>query len=106
MIFGVTLMFIISILSFIISVRSFMEKGFVFNNAYIYASKKEREEMNKKPYYRQSGIAFLLVGTMFLLNGFNIIFNNKILFYIVIFILIFIIIYAIVSNIAVEKGDK
>ncbi|MDE7211643.1 MAG: DUF3784 domain-containing protein, partial [Lachnospiraceae bacterium] len=39
-----------------ISVRSFQEKGFLLNNAYLYASKKERENMEKKPHYRQTAI--------------------------------------------------
>ena len=41
-------------------------KGVPFNNAYLFASSKERETMNKAPYYRQSGIVFLLLGAAFL----------------------------------------
>lgn len=51
--------------AFTISVRSFMEKGFLFNNAYIFASEQERKTMNQKPYYRQSAIVFCLLGTIF-----------------------------------------
>lgn len=43
---------------FVLSYRQFNEKGFLFNNAYIFASKQERETMNKKPHYKQSGICF------------------------------------------------
>jgi len=57
---------ILSALSLIISVRSFKEKGFLFNNAYIWASKQERESMDKKPYYRQSAIVFALITLLFL----------------------------------------
>ena len=39
--------FSIAIWMAIISVRSFKNKGFLLNNAYIYASKKERETMDK-----------------------------------------------------------
>ena len=49
------------------SYLQFNEKGFLFNNAYIYASKQEREVMDKKPHYRQSGIVFLMVGIIFAL---------------------------------------
>ena len=42
------ILFLLAGASFFISVRSFMEKGFLFNNAYIYASKEQREKMNKK----------------------------------------------------------
>ena len=45
----------IAVTCFIISYLQFHEKGFLFNNAYIYTSKKERETMDKAPYYCQSG---------------------------------------------------
>lgn len=35
-----------------ISFFQFRNKGFLFNNSYIYASKQERETMDKKPHYR------------------------------------------------------
>ena len=35
-------LFIVSLGAFLVSVRSFMQKGFMFNNAYIYATKEER----------------------------------------------------------------
>ena len=70
-------LFTLSALAFFISIRSFKEKGFLFNNAYIYASKKQRETMNKKPYYRQSAIAFLIVGIIFLINAIYLLFYIK-----------------------------
>ncbi len=56
---------ILAIVLLLISVLQFQEKGFLLNNAYILASKKEREEMDankemKHPHYRQSGYTFLL----------------------------------------------
>ena len=64
------ILFIIFILLFIASIRSFKEKGFLFNNAYIHASQKERENMSHKwKYYRQSGIVLLMVSLIFLLDG-------------------------------------
>ena len=51
-------MFVIAGILILLSIRSFLERGFVLNNAYIYASKKERDSMNKKPYYRQTAIVF------------------------------------------------
>jgi len=56
---------VLAIVSAIISIRSFMEKGFLFNNAYIWASKQEREKMDKKPHYRQSAIAFAIITAVF-----------------------------------------
>ena len=58
---------VFAIVAFTISVRSFMEKGFLYNNAYIFASEQERKNLDKKPHYRQSAIVFCLIGTIFLL---------------------------------------
>ena len=44
-------------------------KNYWYNNVYIYASEKERETMNKKTYYKQSGIVFLLIRNIFLINA-------------------------------------
>lgn len=56
---------VLALVSFVISVMQFREKGFLFNNAYIWASRQERETMDKKPHYRQSGIAFALITAIF-----------------------------------------
>lgn len=56
------ILFLIAAVCFFLSLRSFREKGFLLNNAYLYASGPEREAMDKKPYYRQSGVVFLLIG--------------------------------------------
>ena len=60
MIVGAIVLFVISVFAFFVSIRSFMEKGFLINNAFIYASKQERDAMDKRPHYRQSGVIFLL----------------------------------------------
>lgn len=106
MIVGAIILFSIALFSFVMSIRSFMEKGFLFNNAYIYASKKEREDIDKKPHYRQSGIVFLCLGLIFLLNGFNLIFKTDLVFYLVIIIATLTLIYGIVSSILIEKNKK
>ena len=105
-IIAASILFAISIFAFVMSVRSFMEKGFLFNNAYIYASKQEREKMNKKPHYRQSAIVFLLLGLIFLLNALATLLKVNWIFYIVVAVIIITIIYAIVSSITIEKNDK
>lgn len=56
---------ILAIACLIIGVMSFREKGFLFNNAYIWASKTERETMDKRPHYRQSAIVFALLAAVF-----------------------------------------
>lgn len=52
---------VLTAVSLMITVVSFLKRGFVFHNAYIWASRAERETMDKRPFYRQSGIAFGLV---------------------------------------------
>lgn len=53
----------------VISAMQLMERGFLINNAYIWASKQERQAMDKKPHYRQSGIAFALIAALFAVMG-------------------------------------
>ena len=93
----------VAIFNLILSIRSFNEKGFLLNNAYLYASKQERERMNKRPYYRQSAVTFMLLGLGFALIGFDIIFNVDWLYYIAIIISLIAVIYAILSSISIEK---
>ena len=57
-IIGAIVLGIVAIVCYVFSYLQFNEKGFLFNNAYIYASKEERKVMDKKPHYKQSGIVF------------------------------------------------
>jgi hypothetical protein len=100
------ILFMVSIISLILSIRSFREKGFLLNNAYLYASEKEREAMNKKPYYRQSGIVFLLIFVIFLLIGLNALLNVSWIIYTTVAITTVAVVYAIVSSIMIEKQKK
>lgn len=101
-----SVLLVISLFIFILSIRSFLEKGFLFHNAYIYASKKERETMNKKPYYRQTAIIFFLIGIVFLSLGFAILLDAGWLTYIAEIVILIILIYAIASSIAIEKMKR
>ena len=100
------ILFIIAIGAFIKSYRSFKEKGFLFNNAYTYASKQERETMNKTPHYRQSAIVFFMIGVIFLLNGVSVLLEANWMFLLVIIIVAIAIVYAIVSSIAIERRKQ
>lgn len=55
--------------------------------------------MNKKPYYRQSAIIFLLLGVYFVLDGMKVLLNMDWLFWPAGIIIVVTIIYAIVSSI-------
>ena len=96
------ILFLISLVAFVLSIRAFLEKGFLLNNAYIYASKKERETMDKKPHYRQSAIVFLLLGCIFLLNGLQVLLNAPWIFYAVMVLVLVTLGYAIVSSIRLK----
>lgn len=98
-----SVLFFISAGLFLLSFRSFREKGFLFNNAYIYASKQERERMNKKPYYRQSAVVFLLLGVSSALAGTEFLLDIDWLFWLEGIIIVGTIIYAVVSCIILEK---
>ena len=106
MVAGCIVLFTISLLSFVMSIRSFAEKGFLFNNAYIHASERERETMNKRPYYRQSGTVFLLIGLLFLFNGFHLLFEITWMLYVVIAMVVGTLVYAVVSSVMIEKRNK
>ena len=101
-----SILFAVSVFLFFMSLRSFMEKGFLFNNAYIYASNQEREKMNKKPYYRQSAIVFLLFGIVFLLLALAMLLEAYWLSFVGVAVVIITLIYAIVSSITIEKNNK
>lgn len=94
---------VLAIVAFIISFFSFREKGFLFNNAYLYASKEERATMDKKPHYRQSAVIFLMIGIIFLLNAMSSFWANSWFDYMAIFVALIAIIYAIVSSLVIER---
>lgn len=96
----------IAVVCFVISYLQFNEKGVLLNNAYIFASKQERETMVKKPHYKQSGIAFLLIGIIYLMNSVDVILQTGWLFYCVIVVAVTAIVYAVISSIAIEKRKR
>ena len=79
------------------------QKGPLLNNAYLYASENERERMNKKPYYRQSGIVFLLLGIVFALNAVQAITANSRWFLAVGIVIAVTVVYAIWSSVVIAK---
>lgn len=80
----------------------FNERGPLLNNAYIFASEQERKTMNKQPFYRQSGVCFVLLGIMFLLLALALLITGWLiyLFWVVAFITLA---YAIVSSIKLKE---
>lgn len=103
---GAIVLGVIAVICFIFSHLQFHEKGFLFNNAYIYASKQERKTMDKKPHYKQSGTVFAFIGIIFLINAIDFILQTGWLSYLVIGVAIVAIVYAIVSSVVIEKRKK
>ena len=97
---------LIAVAAFLVSFRSFREKGFLLSNAYLYASKKEREAMDKAPYYRQSAVAFAMIGLIFLLNGLSLLLQADCLGYLAGAVVAIALIYAVASSVAIEKRKK
>lgn len=89
-----------------ISLCQFMEKCILLNNAFIFASKEERKNLDKKKYYRQSAIVFYMLSTVFLVTGLSIVFQNKKILLIKIPLLIATLIYAVISSIKIERDTK
>lgn len=102
-IIGAIILGVLAIICFVVSYLQFNEKGFLFNNAYMYTSKQERETMDKKPYYRQSGILFSFIGIIFAINTTDLILQTGWLFYMVIGFAIIASVYAIVSSVVIRN---
>lgn len=90
----------------LISACHFAEKGFLFNNAYIWASKEEREKMDKSPHYRQSAIVFAFISAIFLVIGISILLQNYKIQLLEIPLIIGALIYAIISSAKIERRTK
>lgn len=99
----VVIVFIIAGFLLMISIRSFMNRGFLLNNAFIYASKEEREKLDKKPYYRQTAIVFLLLSMVFVIVGLSVVLHDPGINLIEIPLIAATIIYAIFSTIRIQK---
>ena len=97
---------LLAIGAFAVSVCSFREKGFLFNNAYIYATKQQRESMDKRPYYHQSAIAFLMVGAALLLIGLSVLLDAVWLTFAGMAAALAAVIYAVASEMAIGKQGR
>lgn len=104
--FAVILVFIIAGIMAILSFRSFKERGFLLNNAYIFATEEERKTMDKKPHYRQSAIVFCLMSIVFIIIGLSIALHNYKIELLEIPLIAGTIIYAVVSSVTINKKTK
>lgn len=89
---------VLAIVCLMISIMSFNEKGFLFNNAYIWTSRPERETMDKKPYYRQTAIAFALCTALFFVMALECVLFTGWLWLVVGILAAVLLVYAIASS--------
>ena len=90
----------------ITGIMHFREKGVLLNNVYLFASREQREIMNKKPYYRQTAIIFCILSAVFIVVGLSLVFRNDSILMIEIPLILSAMIYAIVSSVRINKGGK
>ena len=90
----------------VLSIRSFRNRGFLLNNAYIYASAKERETMDKKPHYRQSAVVFLLLSIVFIIVGLSVILDDSRIDLLEIPLITGTLVYAVISSVQISKKEK
>lgn len=99
----VIFLFAAAALLFFLSLRHFREQGYLMNNAYIYASKKERQIMNRKPYYRQSAIVFGILGIIFVVIALSVILHNTRILILEGVLLAVLVLYAIISSVKIGR---
>ena len=99
-------LFVISGILMLLGIRSFAERGFVLNNAYIFASEQERKRMNKKPYYRQTAVVFFLLSAIFTIIGSSVVLQNQLIGLLDIPVVAGALIYAVVSSLRIGKEEK
>ena len=98
----------LSVGAFVVSMLQFLEKGYLLNNAYFWASQEERKRMDKnkeskKPHYRQSGFAFLFIGLLFLIEAVHIATGWIWMLAVLILAVIIAVVYAVVSSVLIER---
>ena len=103
---GIIIAFIMAGVFALLSFRSFKEKGFLLNNAYLYATEEERKTMDKKPWYRQSAIAFALISTAFIFIGVHMITEMKVFLILEVIAILGAVIYAIVSSVMIIRRER
>ena len=90
---------LLALICLVIAILQFKEKGFLFNNAYIYATKKERLKLNKSPLYRQSAIVFSAISVNFILIAINILLKKQLISYLSIGLMFLLVLYALWSTV-------
>lgn len=108
---GCIIFLVLAIGAFVISYLQFQEKGYLFNNAYVWASQEERKKIDeykgrKRLHYRQSGFAFMLIGFICLIETVYLA-TDWIWMFVAFWIAVIIaVVYAIISSIQREQKSS
>lgn len=105
-IISAVIVFGIAVILIVLSINHFLEKGYLLNNAFIYASKEQRAAMDKKHYYRQSAIVFSLLSVVFFIIGISVLTKNYKFELTVIPIIAGTVLYAAISTGRINKNTK
>ncbi len=97
---------LVTIISLIFSLMGFMGKDVILDDAYIKASKEEREKMNKKAYRLQGAFIFLFIFIATACSLLRYLTAIPLFSYIGIAVAIIAIIYAIISHYAIKNNVK
>ncbi|MBR1393125.1 MAG: DUF3784 domain-containing protein [Ruminococcus sp.] len=100
------LLFIAAAVLTALAVRQLKCKGYCFNNAYIWADKKQRETGDFTPYYKQSGIIFLMIAGLDVLNGLYVLLKTGWLLVGAAALMALTVCYAVSSSVKIEKAKK
>ena len=84
---------------FALSVLHFCERGPLLNNAFLWATQEERKQLDKKPHYRQSAVAFFLLGVIFSLIALETLLHTGWLYTIIWAVALIAVVYAIASSV-------
>lgn len=93
-------------LFFVLGILQIFERGIPLNNEYLFAPAEKRQSMNKKPYFRQSGIAFLGCGAAFAVILCAAVFDIHALYYLFPVLVTATVTYSIISAFIIDKKYK
>ena len=94
---------VMAVVSLIFSVLGFMGKDMILDDAYIKASKEEREKMDKKAYRLQGAIVFLFLFLITLCSILRAVLHIPLFTYAAYVLGVIVIVYAIISHYKIKK---
>lgn len=95
-----------AIVCLVLAILQLTERGAPLNNSYLFAPKEKKSEMDKSPYFKQSGIIFSLLTVILILITAASVFQAVFLSYIAMGFGGATVIYALVSTFLIEKISK